>query len=138
MVLNHTFHTRLEYVNSAINNLLPNSGSTIQIRIIRLYKERQRYICLVLQDSLSSTHISYDCWTSPNALGIFGIVGHFADKEGRIQALLQASVEVEGAYTEEQLAANMFKILNKYDIKYRPGYFVIDNATANNRIVTSI
>ena len=47
-------------------------------------------------------------------------------------------VEVEGAYTEEQLAAHMFIVLDQYHIKDCLGYFVIDNATANDHMVTSI
>ena len=138
LVRNHTFRTWLEYVNSAANDLLPNSGSTIRAGIMSLYEERQRRICLILQDALSSIHISCDGWTTSNALEIFGIVGHFTNEEGRLQALLLALVEVEGAHTGEQLAAHMFMVLDQYHIKDRLGYFVMDNATANDRMVTSI
>ena len=138
LVQNHTFRTWLEYVNSAANDLLPNSDSTIRAKIMSLYEEGQRRICLVLQDALSSIHISFDGWTAPNALGIFGIFGHFTNEEGRLQALLLALVEVEGAHTGEQLAAHMFMVLDQYHIKDRLGYFVMDNATANDRMVTSI
>lgn len=103
-----------------------------------LYEEGQRRICLVLQDALSSIHISCDGWTAPNALGIFGIVGHFTNEKGRLQALLLALVEVEEAHTGEQLAAHMFIVLDQYHIKDCLGYFVMDNVTANDRMVTSI
>ena len=138
LVQNHTFRTWLEYVNSAANDLLRNSGSTIRNRIMSLHQEGQRRICLVLQDALSSIHILCDGWTTPNALGIFGIVGHFTNEEGKLQALLLALVEVEGAHTGEQLAAHIFMVLDQYHIKDRLGYFVMDNATANDRMVTSI
>lgn len=52
--------------------------------------------------------------------------------------MLLALVEVEGAHTGEQLAAHMFMVLDQYHIKDRLGYFVMDNATANDRMVTSI
>ena len=80
----------------------------------------------------------YDSWTAPNALEIFGIVGHFTNEEEKLQALLLALVEVEGAHTGEQLAAHMFLVLDKYHIKDCFGYFVINNATANDCIITSI
>ncbi len=87
LVQNHNFCTWLEYVNSAANDLLLNSDSTIQAGIMSVYEEGQRRICLVLQDALSSIHISCDGWTSPNTLGIFGIVGHVTNEEGKLQAL---------------------------------------------------
>ncbi len=105
---------------------------------MNLYEEGQRRICLVLQDGLSSIHISCDGWTPPNALGIFGIVGYFTNEEGRLQALLLPLVEVEGAYTGEQLAAHIFMVLDQNHIKDRLRYFVIDNATHNDRMVISI
>ena len=138
LVQNHTFRTWLQYVNSVTNDLFPNSGSTIWARIMSLYEEGQRRICLVLQEALSSIHISCDGWTTPDAIGIFGIVGHFTDEEGRLQALLLAMVEVEGAHTGEQLATQMFNVLDQYHIKDCLGYFVMDNATANDCMVTSI
>ena len=46
LVQNHTFHTWLKYVNSAANDLLPNSGSNIQDRIMSPYREKQYRIYL--------------------------------------------------------------------------------------------
>ena len=138
LVQNHIFRTWLEYVNSAANELLLNSGSTIRTRIMSLYEEGQRRICLVLQDALSSIHISCDGWTGPNALGIFGIGGHFTDEEGTLQALLLALVEIKGVHSGEQLATHMLAVLDEYHIRDRLGYFVMDNATANDRMVSSI
>lgn len=89
------FRTWLQYLNLFANDLLPNSGLTIWARIMSLYEKGQRRIYLVLQEALSSIHISYNGWTTPNTIGIFGIVGHFTDKEGRLQALLLVMVEVE-------------------------------------------
>ncbi len=47
-------------------------------------------------------------------------------------------VEVEGANTGKQLAAHMFMILDHYYIKDLVDYFVMNNATSNDRMVTSI
>ncbi len=84
---------------------------------------------MVLQDALSSIHILCDGWTSLNTLGIFEIVGHFTNEEGRLLALLLALVEIEEANTGEQLAAYMFMVMDRYHTKDCLGYFVIDNAT---------
>ncbi len=138
LIQNYCFRTWLEYVNSAANNLLPNSNSTIRARIMGLYEEEQCRICLVLQDALSSIYILCDRGTSPNALGLFGIVDNFTNEVRRLQVLLLALVEVEGANTGEQLALHIFMFLDQIHIKDRLGYFVIDNATANDCMVTSI
>ena len=138
LVQNHFFCTWLEYVNSVANELLPNSGTTIRPRIMSLYQEGQRRICLVLQDALSSIHISCDGCIAPNSLGIFGIVGHFTDEEGTLQALLLALVEIKGVHSGEQLATHMLTVLDEYHIRDRLGYFVMDNATANDPMVSAI
>lgn len=46
-----------------------------------LYEEGKRRNCLVLQDALSSIHISCNKWTSPNRLDIIGVVGHFTTED---------------------------------------------------------
>ncbi len=138
LVQNHTFPTWLEYVNSAANDFLPNSCSTIRARMMSLYEEGQRRIYLVLQDALSSIHISYDVWTSPNDLEILGIVSHLTNEERRLQALLLALVKVERAHTGKQVDAHIFMVLDQYHIKDRLGDSVMDNATSNDRMLTSI
>ncbi len=100
---------RKELLSESLDEMLANSGSTIRARIMDLYEEGQRQMCLVLQEALSSIHIAGDGWTAPNALGIFGIVGHFTNEEGTLQALLLALVEVKGAHTGEQIATQMFQ-----------------------------
>ncbi len=93
---------------------------------------------MVLWNILLSIHILCDGWTTPNTLGIFRIVRHFIDEKRRLQALLLALIEIEGKHTEEQLAVNMFTVLDQFTIKNRLGYFVIDNDTSNDCMVTSI
>lgn len=47
-------------------------------------------------------------------------------------------VEIEGAHAGEQLAAHIFMVLDQYHTKDHLGYYVMDNATANDCMVTSI
>lgn len=138
LVENNDFRTFLEYINPTANEILPDSHSTICSRIMSLYEEGKRRICLVLQDALSSIHISCDGWTSPNGLGIMGVVGHFTNEDGNLQASLLSLLEIQGAHTGEQLATEIFQVLDSYHIKDRLGYFMMDNATANDRMVTCI
>ena len=53
-----------------------------------------------------------DGWIAPNALEDFRYVGHFTNEKKKLQALLLALVEVEGAHTGEQLAAYIFMVLD--------------------------
>ena len=125
-------------MSSVANDLLPNLSSTIQTKIMSLYEEKHRRICLVFQEVLLFMHISYDGLTTPNAIGIFGIIGHFTDEKRRLQAFLLIIVEVERAHTGKQLVTQMFGVLDKYHIKDYLGYFVMDNAITNDCMVTSI
>ena len=135
---NHTFCTSLQFVNLIANELLLNSGSTIQVRVMSLYEKWQHWICLDFQKDPSSIHISFNYWTTPNAIGIFEIVGHFTDDERRLQTLLFAMVEVQGTHTGDQRDAWMFEVLDQYYIQDHLGYFVMNNTTSNDPMVTSI
>ena len=42
---------------------------------------------------------------------------HFINEEGKLQALLLTLIEIERAHTGEQLAVQMFMVLNQYYIK---------------------
>ena len=47
-------------------------------------------------------------------------------------------IELQGSHSGENLADEVFWILDIYHIKDRLGYFVMDNATANDRMLSCI
>lgn len=69
---------------------------------------------------------------------IFGIIGHFTNKEGTLQALLLVLVEIERVLSREQLATHMIIVFDEYYIKDRLDYFIMDTTTTNNYMVSSI
>lgn len=77
-----------------------------------LHDEEKYCICLVFLKVLSFIYISYDSWTTPNVKEIFEIISYFIDEERKLQVLLLAMIEDEGAYTSKQLAAQMFEVLD--------------------------
>lgn len=76
-VANPDFRILLEYINLEANEALPNSHNTIRSRVMELNQEGKHRVALILQAGLSSIHITCDAWTTPNDIGVWGIVSHF-------------------------------------------------------------
>lgn len=66
------------------------------------------------------------------------VVDHFTNEDGNLQVLLLFLLEIQEEYTERQLVIEIFPILDSYYIKDCVGYFMINNVTANDRIITCI
>jgi len=82
--------------NSTIANAVPNSSDTIRAWTLNAFDNAKDQLRAILGSSRSKIHISIDGWTSPNLLPIIGIVGHWADTNGRFQKGLLALRELEG------------------------------------------
>jgi len=81
--------------------MLPASSATSRAWVIRSYGYKRKPIEKSLANSRSRIHFTMDLWTSPNHLGLLGIVTHYTDREGRLnKALLSLSVK-EGVHSGE-------------------------------------
>src|SRR5205807_1733818 len=81
-VESQAFRSFLKYVNSAVNNLLPESAATIKADIQQIYNEKKLEIQHVLQIFISSIYFFCDAWTFPVNLGILGIMVYFVNEDG--------------------------------------------------------
>jgi hypothetical protein len=68
--------------------------------------------------------------------GFFSIVAHVCDASGTVRDLPIALPQLIGAHTGERIAEVVAKTLKTFNISSNLGYFVLDNAYANNIAIT--
>src|SRR5947209_9522739 len=88
-----------------------------------------------LRAARSNIHISFDLWTSPNCYAIMAIVAHYIDSSGARKVSLIALRHLDGEHTGENMAALLLKVFREYKIGGHIGFFILDNAAANDTCV---
>ena len=86
----------------------------------------------ILATAISDVHITCDMWTSPNHLGILAVVAYFTSEKLRLITVTLAVIKVKGEHLGVNLARIIERVVNKFGIRRKLGYFVIDNATSND------
>jgi hypothetical protein len=106
---------------------------------MRLYHYMEPQVIAVLSSAVSKIHISFDGWTTKgNKRGFFGIVAHFSDTSGTVRDLPIALPQLTGAHTGERIADVVAKTLEIFNITNKLGYFVLDNAYANDTAIAKL
>jgi len=75
---------------------------------------------------------------SPNAHAVLSIVTHFINKDGRRRYVVLGLREVYGEHTGENMAAVLIALFKDYRIAGNLGYFMADNADANNTCIDAV
>ncbi|PWO20167.1 GpmB, Fructose-2,6-bisphosphatase [Pyrenophora tritici-repentis] len=98
------------------------------------------WVVQMLSSAISKIYISFDGWTTKGGKrGFFGVVAHFADADGTIRDLPIALPQLTGAHTGERIAEVVGNIIDVFGItRSQLGYFVLDNAYANDTAVTKL
>ena len=76
-----SFRAFLETMNPLANALMPRSARTTKMDLKRALLLRRPIIKEALQQALSKIHLIPDNWTSPNGLGICGVMAIFVHAE---------------------------------------------------------
>jgi len=107
---------------------------------MRLYNHLQPQVVNELSRAISLIHISFDGWTTKGGKrGFFGVVAHYANASGEVVDLPIALPQLSGSHTGERIGELVVKTLHKFGITARKlGYFVLDNASANDKAVKYI
>ena len=95
----------------SIRKVLPGSASTVTSWILDAYERRQAEIKAVLHKSKSRINISSDLWTASNGQNYVGVIGHFIDGQGYLQAVLLGLPRLRGPHSGENLASCITKII---------------------------
>jgi hypothetical protein len=133
-----SFRALLQYCNPAANQLLPRCSSTIKANLERSYVNKKAAIKQELQSSLSSIHLAPDGWSSPNGLGLLGVVAHFVSAEYGLQHLTLGIKEILGEHGGENMGEMLYKLAEDYGITSKVGYLMMDNAHPNNTMIREL
>lgn len=110
---------------------MPKSSSTVRSWIQQSFAANKQSIKEALSNSVSSIHISFDLWTSPNNLALLGVVGYWLNEEGILQHSLLGLRRLLGAHSGENQGSTVWLIVKDYQIDNSLGYFTLDNASNN-------
>jgi hypothetical protein len=105
---------------------------------MRTFETQKLRIRQVLQSAISKIHFTVDIWSSPNKLGILGIVAQFIDNDGELLSHCIALREVQGKHSGENQARIVMSVAEEYGIVTKVGYFVSDNAESNDTLMNSL
>jgi hypothetical protein len=132
------FHEFLCFLNSAVERVLPNSSTTIRAWIEKMYSSQRAQLSRLLHRTPGAINFSFDAWSSPNNLPLLGIVAHWIDEAGAKHNALLGLRTIEGEHTGENMASEVWKIIDNFEIAQKVGYFVLDNATNNCTALRSL
>lgn len=116
----------------------PRSQTTIRRWIMQHYQRSKERIKEELASALSSIHLSFDLWTSPNRHALLGIVAYWISKEGTRKGLLLGLRPLLGPHTGIAQAGIVWDIAEEYGITERLGYTTLDNAKNNDTALREI
>ena len=131
---NPYFRKIVRLLNKGMADLIP-CRNTIRKWVIQEFEQRKRNMRHELRAARSNIHISFDLWTSPNCYAIMAIVAHYIDSSGARKTNLIALRSLDGEHTGENMAALLLNVFREYKIGGHIGFFILDNASANDTCV---
>lgn len=132
LITYQTVSSFTRYLNKNVDKHLPASADTIRGWTMRTYQAQKKRIQQDLQEALSKIHITADLWTSGNKKSIIGVIGHYIGREGKLKHNVLAVRELQGDHGGENQARVVADVLVDYEIEYKLGFFVGDNAQSND------
>lgn len=118
-----------EYLNPAVAvqnaHLTRNS---VRSRAVLEWEKHAKKVIQVLANAPGLIHISYDGWTAPNKSPLYGVACFFRDQNSRPMKLILGVPEVPQQHTGENIAGEVYKVLEFFGISHKVGYAVLDNA----------
>jgi hypothetical protein len=129
------FRAFLYYLNNDVLVWLPKSHNIIRRWLLNQYDIQRVTIKRLLDTARSKIHISFDLWSSPNHLAIFGIIAHFISSLGKRITLVLTLKELKEAHTGVHMGVAIQEVLKEWQITKNLGYFQMDNATNNDSMI---
>ncbi|KJZ69618.1 hypothetical protein HIM_10981 [Hirsutella minnesotensis 3608] len=116
---------------------VPWSSSSVSRELRRVYESRMDDVRSELARALTSMHLSFDLWTSPNRLSIMAVFAHFIDRQGAARSVLLAMRRQLGTHSGENLADTLGRVVREWEIESKIGTVVSDNLAANDTCLHS-
>lgn len=110
---------------------MPKSSTTVSSWINESFLSNQNSIRNALSNSISSIHLSFDLWTSPNNLALLAVVAYWLNEEGTLNHALLGLRRLLGAHSGENQGSVVWAVIKDYQIQSSLGFFTLDNAGNN-------
>ena len=106
--------------------------TTMASELHKIFETKKELIQQEIADALTSIHISFDLWTSPNQRAFMSVFAHFLNAIGDYKSRLVAFQHVSGAHSGENLAGELEAIARGWNFSHKVGVGVCDNASNND------
>jgi hypothetical protein len=110
-------------LNPTVFEYIYTSGKSVRSFIIKEFQRRRMRVIDELHSARSKIHLSFDLWSSPNALSLCGVVAHYLTADLQSRAILIGLKRVKGAHSGENIAEAILRIINEFGIAEKVGYF---------------
>ena len=97
-----------------------------------LFQSKKQAVIEELQNALTSIHISFDLWTSPNRLAFIAVFTHFLNRHRKYQRRLIAFRRQLGAHSGKNIAQTLHDIIQDWGFGSRLRVAICDNAGNND------
>ncbi|KAJ0130882.1 RNA-directed DNA polymerase from mobile element jockey [Fusarium oxysporum f. sp. albedinis] len=135
-------HELFDYLNPLVRESSANlTHKTIRAKVIHEFNTYKAHVTDTLLRSPSKVHIALDGWTSRNRHSFFSINAFFLDDETfQPRKILLGLPSVAMAHTGENICAAVTEVLEEFELVQhnKLGYFVLDNASNNDKAVEEL
>ncbi|KAG7100801.1 Zinc finger BED domain-containing protein RICESLEEPER 1 like [Verticillium longisporum] len=92
----------------------------------------------LVKGAKSSVRLSFDLWPASNGFHYISIVGHFVDSEGEKRDVLLGLPRLVGPHSGESMAPYVKEVIDQYEMGFKLGYFMLDNAESNDTCLETL
>jgi len=133
-----SFRKIIEYIDKAAVSKLPQSHNTIRSDCLKYFNEAKGIIHEHLSTARSKIHLSFDLSMSSSCKALLAITAHWTSNDYKAEATLLAIRELEEDHTGENIEVIIYDMAKEYHIVEKLGYFMMDNATNNDKALKSL
>ncbi len=126
------YQALLASVNPAVQELLTESGSTVAADLDRSYEAHQESVKAQLGRARSLVHIAMDVWSSPQRKAYVAVHAQWVDEGYNPRKALLGLPNLRRSHAGAAMAPHLMKIIRRYSLAHRIGYFTGDNDTKND------
>ena len=134
---NGYFQEMLGVFDPSLAAQLAWGGTSFEEDLRKAFQAKKKVIKAEIEAALSTIHISFDLWTSPNRYAMIAIFAHFIDKRGRPQDLLLALRRQLGAHSGKNIATTLGEVIKDWGLDIFRSVVVSDNASNNDSCVAA-
>lgn len=110
---------------------MPKASSTVSSWVQDSFLKNKISIKTVLNNAVSSIHLSFDLWISPNNMSLLAIVAYWSNEEGMLCHGLLGLRRLLGTHSGENQGSIVLSIIKDFQLEKSIGYFTLDNASNN-------